>query len=152
VNDDENDVVADAIRRLHPSVSVAQLVVRTDHSFQLSDPLLPTRVPKRGSIVDFGRWKQLLCVHGDTLRDHERSELPSPHLIELDGASTEREIGPAVAQLYQLTGMYAGAIHTLREPVTLYYVRQLAKRIARLDGARLSVPPPGRLHEHLWFL
>lgn len=131
----------------------ALLTVRSDHPFRLFDDEAAACVPARGIVGDFGRIKKLLCVHGETLLDHERREHPSPLLIELADISTLDDLQALTEQLYQLTGMYGGAIHTLREPATLYYVRQIAKQLTRLDGSGRSHGMPSDTFETFpWFL
>lgn len=131
----------------------ALLTVRVDHPFRLFDDDEPACVPARGTVADFGRIRTMLSVHGEALLDHERREHPSPLLIEISDVSTLHDLRALTEQLYQLTGMYGGAMHMLREPATLYYARLIAKQLTRLDSMRRSHGMPSETFTTIpWFL
>lgn len=142
-----------AVARALDKNARALLTVRSDHPFRLFDDDDAACVPARGTVADFGRLRTTLCVHGEALLDHERREHPSPLLIEISDVSTLNDLPALTEQLYQLTGMYGGAIHMLREPATLYYVRLIAKQLARLDSTRRSHGMPSDTFTAMpWFL
>lgn len=91
-------------------------------------------VPDRGVVVDLGRSRRLVCVHGTVLAKREGEGIPQPLLVELHSESTYRDIGAVANQVFQFTGLSWGSMKPVAEPVTIHYARLIAKMLGRLDG------------------
>jgi hypothetical protein len=111
-------------------------------------------VPERGVIVDLGRSRRLVCVHGTILAKREGEGIPQPLLVELHPASTYKDIAAIARQVFHFTGLCWGSMKPVTEPVTIHYARLIAKMLARLDGH--PAWSDGLLDTHLrtsrWFL
>lgn len=91
-------------------------------------------VPERGVVVDLGRSRRLLCVHGTILAKREGEGIPQPLLIELHPDSTYRDISAVARQVLHFTGLSWGSMKPVAEPVTIHYARLIAKMLGRLEG------------------
>lgn len=91
-------------------------------------------VPDRGVVVDLGRTRRLVCVHGTVLTKREGEGIPQPLLVELHPESTYRDISAIARQVFQFTGLSWGSMKPVAEPVTIHYARLIAKMLGRLDG------------------
>jgi hypothetical protein len=131
----------------------AFVTIRRDHPFKVVDPAedgrdafvelvsggqgrarIARRVPSRGIVVDLGRSKRLVCVHGTTLAIREGEGIPQPLMVELHSNSTYTNISALARQVYQFTGLSWGSMKPVSEPVTIHYARLIAKMLGRLDG------------------
>jgi hypothetical protein len=91
-------------------------------------------VPERGVVVDLGRARRLVCVHGTILTKREGEGIPQPLLVELHRESTYRDIAAIARQVFHFTGLSWGSMKPVAEPVTIHYARLIAKMLGRLDG------------------
>lgn len=112
------------------------------------------RVPMRGSVIDLGQDRRLLCVNGPQLVKRDGEPIPQPLLIELHPESGYRDIESLVRQVYHFTGLSWRSMLPVGEPVTTYYSHLIAELLGRLDAV------PGwsdslldtRLRRSRWFL
>lgn len=91
-------------------------------------------VPERGVVVDLGRNRRLVCVHGTILTKREGEGIPQPLLVELHRESTYRDISAVARQVFHFTGLSWGSMKPVAEPVTIHYARLIAKMLGRLDS------------------
>lgn len=112
------------------------------------------RFPRRGTVVNLGRRKRLLCVGAGYLAIREDSGIPRPLQIELHRDSSFTDMAALVRQVYEFTGLSWKSTKPGTEPVTIAYSRMIADMMARLDDI------PGwndelldtRLRRSRWFL
>ena len=111
-------------------------------------------VPERGTVVDLGRRRRLLCVTGPQQLKREGGAHPTPLLVELHRDSTYAELAALTRQVFQFTGLSWRSVRPISEPVTLSYPRLIARLVSRL-----SLHPswsPDLINTHLlrsrWFL
>jgi hypothetical protein len=144
-----------ALRELGSSVQfeAAFVTVLRDHPFKVIAPAARGRkglvelatggfgyaqvgqcVPERGTVVDLGRSRRLVCVHGTILTKREGEGIPQPLLVELHGESTYKDISALARQVFHFTGLSWGSMKPVSEPVTIHYARLIAKMMLRLDG------------------
>jgi hypothetical protein len=151
----------------------AFLTVRKDHPFKLVDvreggreravrliqggfgkKQVGINVPARGTVVDIGADRQLLCVTGSTLVKREGEPVSNPLLIELHPASTYRDLDSLVRQIYHFTGLSWRSMQPVGEPVTIFYSHLVAENLVRLEN--VSHWSDGlldtRLRRSRWFL
>lgn len=138
---------------LQVQFEAAFITIRRDHPFKVIDPAeegreafvelaaggqgrarIARRVPSRGVVVDLGRSKRLVSVHGATLAIREGEGIPQPLMVELHPDSTYTNISALARQVYQFTGLSWGSMKPVSEPVTIHYARLIAKMLGRLDG------------------
>ena len=152
---DISTVAQVAIRQLGLRVQLetAFVTVRRDHPFKIVAPNAQGRkglvelaaggygfaqvgqcVPERGVVVDLGRSRRLVCVHGTVLAKREGEGIPQPLLVELHPESTYRDIAAVARQVFHFTGLSWGSMKPVAEPVTIHYARLIAKMLGRLDG------------------
>jgi hypothetical protein len=152
----------------------AFLTVRRDHPFKVVDPnengrerggvklieggygkkLVGVHVPARGTVIELGQSRQLLCVTGASLVKREGEPVPDPLLIELHPASTYRDLDSLVRQVFHFTGLSWRSMLPIAEPVTIYYSHLIASALMKLGDV------PGWKDSHLdtklrrsrWFL
>jgi len=152
----EIDTIADvAIRALGSGIQFesAFLTIETNHPFKVVDPQAPGRetfverldgtmgkalvgecAPRRGMVVDLGRWKRLLCVNGPLLMKREGESIPQPLQITLHRKSTYTDLSALARQVFHFTGLSWRSMLPVTEPVTLLYPHLIADRLARLSG------------------
>lgn len=90
-------------------------------------------VPERGTVVDLGRKKRLLCVNGPSLVRREGESIPQPLQIELHPASTYKDLAALTRQVFHFTGLSWRSMRPVTEPVTIAYSRWIAALLGRLD-------------------
>jgi len=112
------------------------------------------RFPNRGTVVNLGRSKRLLCVGAANLAIREDSGIPRPLQIELHRDSCFTDMVALVRQVYEFTGLSWKSTKPGTSPVTIAYSRMIAEMMTRLDMV------PGwsddlldtRLRRSRWFL
>lgn len=154
-------------------VSAAFLTIRRQHPFKIVDrnasgseqfverldgrkarALVGQRYPKRGTVVNLGRRKRLLCVSGANMALREDDGIPHPLQIELHRDSNYEEMTALTRQVYEFTGLSWRSTKPIAEPVTISYSRLIADMMTRLD----STPQwndsliDTRLRRSRWFL
>jgi hypothetical protein len=153
--DDMSTIAQVAVRELGTKVQfeTAFVTVLRDHPFKVAAPSAQGRkglvelatggygfaqvghcVPDRGVVVDLGRSRRLVCVHGTTLAKREGEGIPQPLLVELHYESTYRDISAVARQVFHFTGLSWGSMKPVAEPVTIHYARLIAKMLGRLEG------------------
>lgn len=152
---DMSTVARVAVRELGANVQfeTAFVTVLRDHPFKIVAPNARGRkglvelasggfgfaqvgqcVPERGVVVDLGRSRRLVCVHGPILAKREGEGIPQPLLVELNSESTYRDIAAVARQVFHFSGLSWGSMKPVAEPVTIHYARLIAKMLGRLDG------------------
>lgn len=152
---DMSTVAQVAVRELGAKVQfeTAFVTIRRDHPFKVVAPNARGRkglvelasggygfaqvgqcVPERGVVVDLGRTRRLVCVHGTILTKRQGEGIPQPLLLELHPESSYRDISAVARQVFHFTGLSWGSMKPVAEPVTIHYARLIAKMLARLDG------------------
>ena len=147
------------VRRGHPFTVVdrnadgrAQYVDRIDG--RKGRATVGQRFPSRGTVVNLGRSKRLLCVGAANLAIREDSGIPRPLQIELHRDSSFTDMAALVRQVYEFTGLSWKSTKPGTAPVTIAYSRMIAEMMTRLDEV------PGwsdelldtRLRRSRWFL
>jgi len=172
---DVGAIVGRAIRQLGMGVQfeTAFLTIHKDHPFKVVDPrergrerfvelagggfgrrTVGTCVPMRGTAIDLGEDRRLLCVTGTSLVKREGEPISQPLLIELHPDSTYRDLSSLVRQVYHFTGLSWRSMLPVGEPVTIFYSHLIADLLGRLD----KVPHwsdgllDTRLRRSRWFL
>jgi len=131
----------------------AFLTIETDHPLKVVAPhekgrerfvdllaggrgraMVGTCVPKRGTIVDLGRWKRLLCVNGPLLMKREGESLPQPLQIELHRSSTYTDLSALARQVFHFTGLSWRSMLPVTEPVTILYPHLIARMLGKLSA------------------
>jgi hypothetical protein len=152
----------------------AFLTVRNEHPFKVVDPdeqgrerggiklidggfgkkLVGAQVPARGTVVELGPTKQLLCVTGAALVKREGEPVPDPLLIELHPASTYRDLDSLVRQVFHFTGLSWRSMLPVTEPVTIFYSHLIASNLVKLEHVPNWVDSllDTRLRRSRWFL
>jgi hypothetical protein len=151
---DISGAVAAAVQELGRDIHVepAVLTILRDHPFTVSAPAEKGRstaverfdgsrgwatvgeaAPSRGTCVDLGDTRRLLCGTGPFLIRREGDPIPQPLLLELHQSSVFKDMTALTRQVFQLTGLSWRSVRPASEPVTLQYPRLIAKLIARLD-------------------
>lgn len=129
-----------------------QFVERLDG--RMAKTLVGKRYPRRGTVVNLGRRKRLLCVSSANMALREDDGMPHPLQLELHRASSYEEMTALTRQVYEFTGLSWRSTKPITEPVTISYSRLIADLMTRLDGI------PGwndslldtRLRRSRWFL
>jgi hypothetical protein len=173
----EIDTIDDiAVRALGKQIQFesAFLTIETDHPFKVVEPNARGRemfveerfdgtkgramvgecAPKRGTVVDFGRFKRLLCVNGPLLMKREGESIPQPLQITLHRKSTYTDLGALTRQVFHFTGLSWRSMLPVTAPVTILYSRLIAEQLMNLSDV------PGwsdelldtRLRRSRWFL
>lgn len=147
-------------------VEFAFLSVLHDHPFKIIDPqfqgskspwnqeIKARMVPRRGRVVQLGRFTRLLCVKGPTLIKRPTTPLPSPVLIKLHEESTYRDLQYLSEQVLKFTNLSWRGTQPAEDPVTIYYSELIAKLLVRLrvvDGWSPNILNT-RLRHSMWFL
>ena len=152
---DIDTVARIAVRELGTAVQfeTAFVTIQREHPFKVVSPSARGRkgmvelasggfgfaqvgqcVPDRGVVVDLGRSRRLVCVHGTILAKREGEGIPQPLLVELHSASTYKDVSAVARQVFHFTGLSWGSMKPVAEPVTIHYARLIAKMLGRLDG------------------
>jgi hypothetical protein len=147
-------IARNAVRALGEGIQFesAFLTIETDHPFKLAAPSVRGRerfvelmaggigralvgecVPERGTVVDLGQFKRLLCVNGPSLIKREGESIPQPLQIELHRESTYRDMTALTRQVFHFTGLSWGSMLPITQPVTLHYPYLIAQLIGRLS-------------------
>lgn len=147
-------VVEKALQQLGEGIlfQTAFLTIRRNHPFKLVDVLergrergvelfdggfgkkwVGVNVPARGTVVDLGENRQLLCVTGSTLVKREGEPISNPLLVELHPLSTYRDIDSLVRQVFHFTGLSWRSMLPVTEPVTIFYSHLLAEQLVNLE-------------------
>ncbi len=147
------------IERDHPFKVVApeekgrqMFVERLDGSSGKAD--VGECAPRRGLVVDLGRWKRLLCVNGPLLMKREGESIPQPLQITLHKDSTYGDMTALTRQVFHFTGLSWRSMLPVTEPVTTFYPHLIADKLTRLtalsdwDDRLLDT----RLRRSRWFL
>lgn len=111
-------------------------------------------IPARGTSIEIGRQRRLLCLSGPELVKRHKEPLPHPLLIRLHPKSTFTDMTALTRQLFYFTGLSWRSMLPVSEPVTILYSKLIAGLINRLS----TVPDwsPDMLNTKLrrsrWFL
>jgi len=165
------EITSECVKALcgEQNVEFAFLTVSQDHSFTLFDkaqPGIPVNrykpdgakkaiyVPKRGTIVQAGRFTRLLCTNGPNLIKRDNAPHPNPLLVHLHPQSTFRDLDYLTVQVLKFTSLSWRSTLPARRPVTIYYSEMIAELLGRLKSipdwspAMLNV----KLRASRWFL
>jgi hypothetical protein len=145
-------------------IEFAFLTVSQEHSFVVLDKSQRgievkggrkgIYVPKRGTILQVGKYTRLLCTNGPTLLKRVTSPLPAPLLIHLQPQSTYRDLTYLSEQVLKFTGLSWRSMLPASRPVTIYYSELIAELLARLRNIRGWSPATLnlQLRASKWFL
>lgn len=153
-NTDVAAVMKAAMAELEPRVQfeAAFLTIKDNHPFKVVAPgergrervveiggrghanrLVGVHLPERGTLVDLGPRKRLLCVNGPSQVKREGEAFPQPLMIELHPASTYRDMNALSKQVLDFTGLSWRSMLPVRHPVTLYYSHLIADLVGKLE-------------------
>lgn len=147
------------IRRQHPFTVVdrnaagcEQVVERIDG--RMARVMVGQRYPRRGTVINLGRRKRLLCVGSAQMAMREDEGLPHPIQIELHRDSNYDEMTALVRQVYEFTGLSWKTTKPITEPVTIAYSRMIADMMTRLESTSSWNDSllDTRLQRSRWFL
>jgi hypothetical protein len=147
------------------TVQFAFLSIEENHPFALTDIGEPgiaqrpggakgTYAPKRGTIVQTGRYSRLLAVNGPALVKRPNASLPRPLQIRLHAQSSFRDQTYLAEQVLKFTSLSWRSTRPAGRPVTIHYSELIARLLARFRSLPDWSPAVlnTKLRASRWFL
>lgn len=170
-NTDVAAIWRSATRELRTGIDfeIACLMVHRDHPWKVLDPKTRTvdaqkdfalikgaRVPARGTTVDLGGNKWLLCLKDPSQMLRASEPVPQPLSVELHCGSRfdAANMKALVTQVLDFSALSWRTTRTISEPVTTYYAHLIAEKLNALESVDgwSDAALDSQLARSAWFL
>lgn len=168
-------IMRTAMRELRAGIKfqIACLTVHRGHPWKVVEPKQPgqtrsfgprngpagtgvkgERVPMRGTIIDLGANKWLVCLKDPTQMLRASAPIPQPISIELHPESKYDDMMALATQVLDFSGLSWSSVRSISEPVTTYYAHLIAEKLNQLEGVEgwSDHALDTQLARRVWFL